>query len=446
MSNFLNKIKLPKTVAIIGLGASGIAAAELANENGINVILCDDNVIDSPVTFEVESYMGKGKEELIPLNKCDMAVVSPGVPPTSKYVQVFEKEPIPVVGEIEFASYFSTIPIIGITGTNGKTTTTRLAEYVLKSLGKKVVAGGNIGLPYSEIARRENSKSLDFIILELSSFQLERIEQFTPDIAVWLNFAPDHLDRYIGIEDYKKAKLRIFENQTPNQVQIIREGEVVPEFGGNRLVFSSDASDKDTSNLLHQKDKVYLNDNLVLNLKETSLRGKHNAENVMAVIAILHSLEIDLSNIEKCFQGFVVPPHRAEFVKEIDEVEYINDSKATNLHALESAIKAWEKPIILIVGGKQKGLDYAPLKALIKERVKAVFTMGEIGEELCETFSSSVETCKNCNELTTAIIESREIAQAGDIVLFSPGTSSFDQFSGYEERGNSFKNTINQMI
>ncbi|MCH7226169.1 UDP-N-acetylmuramoyl-L-alanine--D-glutamate ligase [Haloferula sp. A504] len=427
-----------KRVNILGAGSSGRAAAALALREGADVHVFDGREsIDVPVEGAT-LHPGTTPESAEP---GDLLVVSPGVPTFGKLVAAFSRVAGETIGEIELASRYYEGRIIAITGTNGKTTTTELVERVVKASGFTTVACGNYGTPVCEVVMRDPVPEV--LSLEASSFQLETVASFRPDVAVWLNFAPDHMDRYETVEDYRAAKLRIFENQRAGDLAVVRHGEPLPELAAEVVTFSTESGDadwfSDGRRILHRGEEI-------LDLHEgTHLRGMHNAENAMAAIAAGLAAGADRDAVVRAFHGYAPPRHRCELVRTLDGVEWLNDSKATNLHALESALRSQDRPLVLIAGGKEKGLDYTPLLPMLRERVQAVVTFGQIGAALAETLGSAVST-ECVPTLADAVPAARGRAVRGGTVLFSPGTSSFDQFGGYEERGDTFCRLVKELL
>jgi len=340
-----------------------------------------------------------------------------------------------VIGEVEFAYRFYTGQIVAITGTNGKTTTTELVERIFNHAGINCRACGNYGPTVSEMILMDNPPQV--LALEVSSFQLETIRDFHPGVVVWLNFSPDHMDRYSTVDAYKKAKMRVFENLTPDDRVIVREGEDI----GDQVAIVETFSTEACADYTLSGTTIEFRGDAVLDLSRTRLRGLHNAENAMAAFAACSVLGVCASTAEEALQDFAPPLHRCELVRTLDGVEYINDSKATNLHALDSALRSQGRPIVLIAGGKQKGLDYSNILKRVESTTKGIIVFGEIANEIAQTFESISGTapCVVVTSLDEAVSAAANIAEFGDTVLFSPGTSSFDMFSGYEERGDCFR-------
>ena len=367
-------------------------------------------------------------------------MVSPGIDTYGPYVAAFATHAGEVIGEVELAARYYAGSIIGITGTNGKTTTTELVARILGHAGLGGTPCGNYGTPFSEVVLQAEPPAA--VALELSSFQLETIRTLHPAVAIWLNFAPDHLDRYPTVDAYRAAKLRIFDNLTAADTAVVRAGEVLPPLAARLVTFSTlDPSAEWFSDGRH----IRQHGGLVLDMdRDTGLRGLHNAENAMAAMAACQTFGIALPLMCEALHGYAPPPHRCELIRTLDGVEYLNDSKATNLHALESALRSQTRPVVLLAGGKDKGLDYASVLPLLRAKASACVTFGQIAAPLQQLFSAAVPT-QAVVTLADAVTAARLVAPRGSTVLLSPGTSSFDQFSGYEHRGNTFRELVNQL-
>jgi UDP-N-acetylmuramoylalanine--D-glutamate ligase len=429
-----------KHIAIFGAGRSGVAAAAIALREGAKVSIWDQGDLEAfkniPAGAEIHANLNIRDADHF---SADMIVISPGIDTYSPLVQAFAAQAY-LMGETEFASRFYHGGIIGITGTNGKTTTTELVSRILNEAGKGGTPCGNYGIPLSEVLLGSDMPAA--ISLELSSFQLETIHTLRPNVSIWLNFAPDHMDRYPTVDAYKNAKLRIFENQLAEDTVIARYGEALGQVTPKITTFSTECSDadfySDGKTIIHQ-GKVILDIEA-----QTALRGLHNAENVMAAMAACLAYGIDAETIRRALEGYSPPAHRCELVRTLDGVEFINDSKATNLHAMQSAIRSQSRPIILIAGGKEKGLDYSSVLPFLKNQVLEVITFGEIARPLADLFVTVVPSSK-VSTLEEAIHHARSVAPRGSTILLSPGTSSFDQFKGYEHRGNVFRDIVQKL-
>ena len=430
-----------KHIAILGAGRSGRAAAALALREGASVSVWDaagpEAFAGMPAAAALHPHATVTDGRAV---SCDLLVVSPGIDTYGPYVAAFAANAGEVIGEVELAARYYAGQIVGITGTNGKTTTTELVARMLAQAGLGGAPCGNYGIPFAEIVLRDQPPPA--VALELSSFQLETIRTLHPVVAVWLNFAPDHMDRYPTVAAYRAAKLRIFENQTVTDTAIVRAGEELPPLVARVVTFSTmdESADwfSDGQTILHGGE-------VVLDLTtDTSLRGLHNAENTMAAMAACRALDIPLALMAAALHGYAPPAHRCELIRTLDGVEYLNDSKATNLHALESALRSQIRPVVLLAGGKDKGLDYAPVLPLLRTKALACVTFGQIAGPLAELFATAVPT-RAVSTLAEAIAAARPLAPRGSSILLSPGTSSFDQFSGFEQRGETFRTIVNQL-
>ncbi len=430
-----------KHIAILGAGRSGRAAAALALREGARVSVWDvaDEKSFASMPAGAECHPQAGEDDGRAL-RCDILVLSPGIDTFGSYVAAFSQGAGEVIGEVELAARFYQGKIIGITGTNGKTTTTELVGRILAHAGLGGTPCGNYGTPFAEVVMQAAPPAA--VALELSSFQLETIRGLRPDVAVWLNFAPDHMDRYPTVDAYRAAKLRIFEYLRGGDAIVVREGENLPLPDCRIIEFSTGNPDCEwfsNGHLIHHRGVLQMDLDA-----ETALRGSHNAENAMAAIAACSTLGIDDATISAALRGYAPPPHRCELVRTLDGVEFLNDSKATNLHALESALRSQTRPVVLIAGGKEKGLDYAPIVPLLRTKAIAAVTFGQIARPLAALFSQAVPT-DSVATLADAVHVARGLAPRGSTVLMSPGTSSFDQFTGYEQRGDVFRDLVHQL-
>jgi UDP-N-acetylmuramoylalanine--D-glutamate ligase len=425
-----------KTVVVLGAGRSGRAAAGLALREGAEVHVHDAAFAIEGMPAGVHVHPGASVEKGGTV-KCDLLVVSPGIDTYGPLVSAYSAGAGETIGETEFGYRYYKGRIIGITGTNGKTTTTELVERILKAGGYDAAPCGNYGHPLCEIVLRDPMP--DAVSLELSSFQLETIRDFRPDVSIWLNFAPDHMDRYPTVQAYFDAKFRIFLNQTADDTAIIRTGEKLPAIKPKVVTFSTEDPEADW---FSDGRRISRRGIEVLDLEvSTRMRGLHNAENAMAAIAACEAIGIPIEAARIALDGYAPPLHRCELVRTLDGVEYLNDSKATNLHALESALRSQTRPVVLIAGGKEKGLDYAPVVPLLEKKAVSAVTYGQIAAPLAKVFSAAVPV-EQVTTLAEAVEAARKLAPRGGTVLLSPGTSSFDQFSGYEQRGDVFRELV----
>jgi UDP-N-acetylmuramoylalanine--D-glutamate ligase len=428
-----------KNVAVLGAGLSGTAAALLLKAEGANVIVLDSAEENRLLKSTIDNLRAQGvrvatgPEADKDSGNYDFVVLSPGIDPDSALARNFSARKIDMIGELELGWQSCGLPVIAITGTNGKTTTTEMLAQMLNACGQRTIACGNIGKPLSEVALEK--KDLDVLTVEVSSFQLETTKTFHPDISLWLNFAHDHLDRYRSVADYRAAKLRIFENQTAGDVAIVNAGESLPEIAPRKVTFSAY---NDRSDFYLSEGTIVFQNTPVLKMADTKLRGSHNIENLMATLAAGQARGLSFEEMVPPLCTYEPRPHRCEFVREVGGVGYINDSKATNLDAVEKALVAQSKPVVLIAGGKDKGFTFEPLRPLVKEKVRSTILIGEMAKSIARDWGDTVK-CEIANSLADAVERAHAIAKPGEIVLFSPGTSSFDMFKSYADRGDQFR-------
>ena len=434
-----------KRIAVLGAGESGAAAALLLVEEGAAVTIFD-TAEENKLRKKIDALGLRGIRVIAGLaaeyepDPFDLAVLSPGIDPAAPLVQNFIRKRIKMIGELEFAYEWCKCPIIGITGTNGKTTTTQLVAQMLNACGVKTLAAGNIGPAFS--ARVKESAQLDVMTLELSSFQLETINRFHPQTAVWLGFAADHLDRYPSMTEYFEAKIRIFQNQTAADWAIVNFRDKLPELRARKITFSAFTTGADFD---LREGVIHFRGQPVLAMSDTKLRGAHNAENLMAALGVGHvrGLSFDAMCAPLC--DYAPLPHRCEPVRVLDGVEWINDSKGTNPDSVEKALLSEARPVVLIAGGKDKGFEYAMLTELVAQKCRAVVTLGEMADRIETLWKDRVPVRNAGRSLERAVNFARELAQPGDVVLFSPGTSSFDMFKNYAERGSLFRTLVQDL-
>lgn len=439
-----------KKIIVLGLGLSGIASCNLLKSLGAHVLAFDEKdkeeLKDRVKTLAKDVIVQYGKITHLP--KGDLIVISPGIPLNTPYIKKAKEDGIPIIGEIELGFHLlGGKPIIAIGGTNGKTTTATIISKLLEDGGKDPILCGNIEIPFTSIIPKVKEDSI--IVLEISSFQLETIVEFRPNISLFLNFAPDHLDRYRNIEDYMKAKARIFENQTPNDIMVINADDPVvlnlskrsrakPYMFSVRQTLNEGIFIKGDWIVARFKEK----EERILPLSCIKLKGLHNVENILAAVLVGLILKIDISSIKNTIMNFTGIPHRIQEVSNIGGVVFINDSKATNIASVIAALSSFSKPVILLAGGKDKGEDYRRLIPAFKEKVKKLILFGESASLIGSIVKDSVPIYKVEN-LKEAVDLSYALAEANDYVLLSPCCSSFDQFSSYKERGDVFiKNVL----
>jgi UDP-N-acetylmuramoylalanine--D-glutamate ligase len=430
-----------KQVVVLGLGISGMEAAKLLKDKGAHVTVRDNAANDPKVRERAEALRRLAisvelGEAIMARNRFDFCVLSPGINPNAPLVQRLRQAGLPMFGELEVAYRFCQCPIVAITGTNGKTTTTELVDAVLAAGGKRTKASGNIGTAFSAAVR--DSANLDVMVLEVSSFQLEHIVEFRPRISVHLNLTPDHLDRYGSMEEYEAAKWQVFRNQTADDFAIVNVNVRLPEIAAQKITFNVTGGPADYQLI---DGWLVARGEQVLEQSRTNLAGPHNAENMLAALAVADLYRVPREAAIRALCDYKPLPHRCEKVGVIDGVTFINDSKATNIDALEKALLAQRSPVVLMAGGKDKGLDFSGLRPLLREKAKAVVLIGQMTEKLFAAWNSAVP-CVKAASLADAVGRARQLAKPGDVVLFSPGCSSFDMFRDYEDRGDQFRALI----
>jgi len=433
--------------AILGAGRSGLGAARLARLRGAEVTVFDEGdpvkikgALENLAAEGFRSVSGQAARDLV-VHPGDFqrVIISPGLDAGWPLPKKFTDAGVPLVGEMEFAFQLTDLPLVGITGTNGKSTCTELIAHIFTACGRRSVPCGNHGMSLSEVVA--SGDHYDVLALEISSFQLETIQAYRAKASLWLNFAPDHLDRYPGMSEYFAAKVRIFENVTAGDVAIVRAGESVSSGAAQRLTFSAYGAE---ANATYLKGEFFIDGRLIGNASAIRLRGKHNMENILAAMMACHVHGITYADALAAVSSYEVPKHRCELVRTLHDREYINDSKATNLHALEACIGAMDRPIVLIAGGKEKGLDYTPLRASLNGQVRAMVLIGEIKQALHDTFADLLP-CRIAADMDEAVRIAAEVSQPGDSIILSPGTSSFDMYSGYGQRGEAFRTAANAL-
>jgi UDP-N-acetylmuramoylalanine--D-glutamate ligase len=442
-----------KKVLVVGLGKSGLAAALFLRRRGAQVTVSDLRSAEAlskeiPSLLEAGIVVEAGGHGLLTFRRQDLIVVSPGVPlSTPELVQV-QNLGLPIIGELELAARFLKGKVLAITGSNGKTTTTTLCGEIFSAAGLKPLVAGNIGLPVIDVVDRSSETS--WSVLEVSSFQLETTESFHPHVAVILNITPDHLDRHGSFENYAAMKEKIFANQTGQDYLILNGDDPIAQQAASRtksqvLWFSRSKIVRCGAFLLDgmvmfrptEQEKPIP----VLPLAEIPLKGEHNIENVLAAVCAACVAKIPTQTIAQTIAAFHAVEHRLEFVATIHGVDYYNDSKATNVDATAKAIASFPGNIHLILGGKDKNSDYTQLNALLRARVKTVYTIGSAAEKI-ESQISGVTRIIHTGTLEAAVDQAAGQAVAGDVVLLAPACSSFDQFENYEQRGKVFKQAV----
>ncbi|XLS29979.1 UDP-N-acetylmuramoyl-L-alanine--D-glutamate ligase [Flavobacteriaceae bacterium M23B6Z8] len=442
-------------LVILGGGESGVGTAILGKKEGFDVFVSDNGKItadykDVLTDFEIKWEEGGHTEPL--LTDADLVMKSPGIPDSVPLVQKLVAKGIPVISEIEFASRYTKAVIVGITGSNGKTTTTMLAGHILKEAGLEVGVAGNIGDSFARMVALQDKA---YYVLEISSFQLDGVDAFRPHIAVITNITPDHLDRYeYDFEKYIAAKFRIAMNQKESDFLIYDEDDsVITQWlkehpvRSTLLPFSLEKEMKQGAYLKKNKEITINIDQEQVNMStETfALEGKHNTKNAMAASTIAKLLSIRKETIRESLENFQGAEHRLEKVLKIHNVQYINDSKATNVNATFYALDSMEVPTVWIVGGTDKGNDYAPLLPLVREKVKAIICLGLDNSKIMEAFGNIADLMVETTSMKEAVKMAYRIAERGDAVLLSPACASFDLFENYEDRGTQFKNEVRNL-
>jgi UDP-N-acetylmuramoylalanine--D-glutamate ligase len=441
-------------LVILGGGESGVGTAILGKKKGYDVFVSDFGKIKENYK-EVLSINGiKWEEEKHTEKKilnADVVMKSPGIPDKSPIVKMLIENKIPVISEIEFAAPFTKAKTIGITGSNGKTTTTMLTYHLLKSAGINVGLGGNIGKSF---AWQVAEDKYDYYVLELSSFQLDGIINYKPDIAIITNISPDHLDRYeYKYENYIASKFRITMNQTENDFLIYdADDEAISEWLKNNktkaqlIPFSLTKTFEKGAFLKDKNMEININEEeFVMETQYIALEGKHNLKNAMAATSVAKLLQIRKQTIRESLSNFQGVEHRLEKVLKIQNVQYINDSKATNVNAAFFALDSMNSPTVWILGGVDKGNDYSELMSLVHEKVKAIICLGVDNKKIIDAFGNIVDIMIEVTSMQDAVTMAQRLSEKGDTVLLSPACASFDLFENYEDRGRQFKNAVQNL-
>ncbi|MDD2675698.1 MAG: UDP-N-acetylmuramoyl-L-alanine--D-glutamate ligase [Flavobacterium sp.] len=441
-------------LVILGGGESGVGTAILGKQKGYEVFVSDfgkikgnykEILIINGIAWEEEKHT----EDFI-LN-ADVVMKSPGIPDKSPIVKKLLEKGIAVISEIEFAAPFTDATIIGITGSNGKTTTTMLTHHLLKSAGLNVGLGGNIGKSFAwQIA----DNKYDSYVLELSSFQLDGIVDFKPHIAIITNISPDHLDRYdYKYENYIDAKFRITMNQTEDDYLIYdADDEAINEWfkthttKAKLIPFSLTKIFSEGAYIKNNKMEIKINqEEFTMDTEHIALEGKHNMKNAMAATSVAKLMQIRKATIRESLSNFQGVEHRLEKVLKIQNVQYINDSKATNVNATFFALDSMNTPTVWIVGGVDKGNDYNELMSLVREKVKAIICLGVDNKKIIDVFGNVVDMMIEVSNMDDAVRMAQRLSEKGDTVLLSPACASFDLFENYEDRGNQFKQAVKNL-
>ncbi len=439
---------------ILGAGESGVGTAILAKKEGWNVFVSDFGMIKDKFKSALDELAvewEEGTHSMERLLSADLVVKSPGIPNAAPSIVALKEKGIKVISEIEFAGYYTNAKTICITGSNGKTTTTLMTHHILNKAGVNVGLAGNIGESFAKQVAREN---YDWYVLELSSFQLDDMYEFKADIAILLNITPDHLDRYeYKMENYADSKFRVIQNQTNSDWFIYNADDKVIEEGINKRTITSNLAPFSLTKEIAQGGFVNNKQQLIINIKEQftmsihdlALKGKHNTQNSLASGIASRILEIRKEAVRDSLSDFVNVEHRLEFVAKVHGIEFINDSKATNVNSTWFALESMEHPTVWIVGGVDKGNDYSELLGLVKDKVKAIICLGKDNAKIFEAFENEVETIVEASSALEAVAYGYRLAKKDETVLLSPACASFDLFENYEHRGNEFKNAVRSL-
>ncbi|MFZ0885482.1 MAG: UDP-N-acetylmuramoyl-L-alanine--D-glutamate ligase [Candidatus Acidiferrales bacterium] len=439
-----------KRVLVVGLARTGLVTALFSAGYGATVAATDERP-ETEITETAEKLRAAGvKLELgghvdASFLEQDLIVVSPGVPANLPALAAARKKNIPVWSEIELAWRFLRGKLVAITGSNGKTTTTALVAHILQTADIPTLVGGNIGTPLLALVERSTDPAVT--VAEVSSFQLETIESFRPEIGVLLNLTPDHLDRHGTFEEYARAKMRMFENQLERDIAVLNadDPEVTKRMPAKPHIFWFSRQKRVANGaFLRENEIIFRNEGsetVLARRDQIPLRGEHNVENVLAACAAAYLAGATPAAIASGVKSFRGVEHRLEFVAEIAGVQFYNDSKATNVDAAVKAVQAFPGPLLVILGGKDKGSPYTPLRDLLKERARVALVIGEAAEKIAGDLQGAVEI-DGAGTLERAVEIAMERAQPGDTVLLAPACSSFDQFENYEQRGRVFKGLV----
>ncbi len=445
---------MAKRIVILGSGESGVGSAILAKQKGYDVFVSDKSLIkenykkqliEEGILFEEGCHT---EEKIINANE---VIKSPGIPDKAEIVKKIRYNNIPVISEIEFAGRYTNAKKICITGSNGKTTTTLLTYHILKNAGYNVGLAGNVGKSFALQVAKEN---FDYYVLELSSFQLDGMYDFTADVAVLLNITPDHLDRYdYKFENYVASKFRITQNQSNKNAFVYCADDTTIQSYMQEHLFAAELIPFSIKKPI-DKPGAFLTDNqitlnyklnqqpLIMTIEQLALQGKHNVYNSMAASLATRVVEVRKEIIRDSLQDFQNIEHRLEFIASINGIEFINDSKATNVNSTWYALESMQKSVVWICGGQDKGNDYNELFDLVKEKVKAIVCLGKDNRKIISAFKDAVEIIVETDNAQDAVAASYKIGKKGDVVLLSPACASFDLFQNYEDRGMQFKRAV----
>ena len=443
-----------RKITVIGAARSGVAVASLLQDEGAQVFVSDKGQTEK-LKAEAQALSQAGiaweiGQHTDRVYDCSLMVVSPGVPSNAPVVLEAQKRGIKIVSEVEVASWYCRSPIVAVTGSNGKTTTTTLIGRILGDAKKKHAVAGNIGTAFSSVVL--GLAETDIAVLEISSFQLDHCETFRPRISIILNVTQNHMDRYgNSMERYASAKARIFMNQVGDDVLLYNADDpwtakIVPTARCRKITFSIQE---------RWKEGAFVNDGWlmttldgretrVIRIDQISIRGPHNLYNSMASALVGQLLDVGVASIRATLKNFKGVEHRQEFVREVNGVRYFNDSKATSVDAVWYALQAFDRPIVLMLGGRDKGNDYTKIFDLVRKNVRAIVAMGESADKVEKAFSD-FKTVRRANSIDDAVLTAQSLARPGDVVLLSPACASFDWFENYDQRGKVFKELVKNL-
>ena len=442
---------MSKRMVILGAGESGAGAAVLAVMNGYDVFVSDSGMIAAKHRKLLDEYkiaFEEGGHTYKHIVNADEIIKSPGIPDKTEIMQKLKELKIPVLSEIEFAGRFTEAKMIGITGTNGKTTTTLLIHHILTKAGLNTGLAGNIG---SSLALQVATSKCDYYVIELSSFQLDYMFDFKCDVAVLTNITPDHLDRYnYSVDQYAASKFRIGQNQTAGDAFIwCADDDLTNQYISEKNIMATQypfsIKKKVERGAYLEENQIQINTNsnpFTMLIQHLALQGKHNLYNSMAAAISARVLEIRSETIRESLSDFRNIEHRLEFVMSVHGIEFINDSKATNVNSTWYALESFTKPVVLILGGVDKGNDYTMLEELVREKVKAIVCLGKENKKIHKAFKDHVATIVDTGSAEEAVQVSYRLARKGEVVLLSPACASFDLFENYEDRGRKFKAAV----
>jgi len=442
-----------KIVVILGAGESGVGAAILAQAKGAKVFVSDYGTVKPSFQQELNEYQLEWEQDTHSMDRileADLVVKSPGIPEKTPVMKAIREKGIKVVSEIELAGYFTTAKKVCITGSNGKTTTTMMIHHLLTKAGKNVGLAGNVGYSFAKQVALEDK---EIYVLELSSFQLDDMEDFRADIAILTNITPDHLDRYeYNMQLYVNSKFRILQNQTEEDFFIYNADDAIitaelekRSVKAQLLPFSLTKTVEKGAYVENKQLIINYNNQFIMSIHDLALKGKHNTQNSLASGLAGRLLDIRKDTVRESLSDFVNVEHRLEFVAKVCGIEFINDSKATNVNSTWFALESMENPTVWIVGGVDKGNDYSELTQLVKDKVKAIICLGKDNHKIIEAFTGVVETIVEAGSAMEAVAYGYRLAKKEETVLLSPACASFDLFENYEDRGRQFKTRVREL-